>query len=115
MTTSCIFCNKSSHARLGLPLLLKIGGSKSFFWLLNLRFQFLKNVRKKVCCGYFYLKGLIAPGTPLLHVYFLTSSLTREGMLLYEEPFLPFFLTDVLQFNIYNRCISNHNISSCFD
>ena len=44
MTTSFIFCNKSSLTRLGLPRLLKIGGSESSFWLLNLRFQLLIDV-----------------------------------------------------------------------
>ena len=85
MTTSFIFCNNSSLLRLGRPRLLKIGSSKAF--------QLLIDVNKKVYFGHFDLKRLIAACVPLQYAYFSTSFLTREGMLvLYEEPFLPFFL-----------------------
>ena len=92
MTTSFIFCNKSSHKRLGLPSLLKVGGSKSALLLLNL----VSN------CWYMYVKKFtvetliwIAINCSFSSValcIFPTSSLTREGMLVfYEESFLPFF------------------------
>ena len=92
-TTFFIFCNKSSLRILGLLHLVKIGGSKSSFWFLNLCFRLLMDVRKEMYFGYFDLKRLIAACAPLLYEYFLTSFLTREGMvILYEEPFLPFFI-----------------------
>ena len=87
------FSNKSFFTRLGLPYLLKIGESKFSFWLLNLRFQLLIDLRKKVYFGYFNLKLLIAAYVLLLYAHFLTSSLTREGLLiLHDEPCFPFFL-----------------------
>ena len=93
MTTSFIFCNKSFLTRLGLPHLSKIGGSKSYSWLLNLLFQFLRDVRKKVYCRYFDLKRLIAACVPLLEAYFFPSFLTLEGILVfYKKPFFPFSL-----------------------
>ena len=92
-TTSFIFYNESSLTRLGFPHLLKIGGRKSSFWLFNLCFQLLIDLRKKVYCGYFDLKLLTAACVPLLYGYFPTCPLAREGMVvLYVEPFLPFFL-----------------------
>ena len=93
MTTSFIFCSKSSLTRLGLPCLLKIGGNKFSFWLLNLRFQLSTYVCKKWYCGCFHLKRLIAAYVLLMYAYFPTSSITREGILvLYEECLLQFFL-----------------------
>ena len=87
------FSNKSSFTRLGLLYLLKIGESKFSFWLLNLQFQLWIDVRKKVYFGYFNLKLLVAAYVLLLYVYFLTSSLARESLLiLHGEPCFPFFL-----------------------
>ena len=96
MITSFIFCSKSSLTKLGLPCSLKIGGSKSFVWLSNLCFQLLTDVNKKLY-GCFHLKRLIASYVLLLYAYFLTSSITREGILvLYKGCLLPFFLTKAL-------------------
>lgn len=93
MITSFIFCSKSSLTKLVLPCSLKIGGSKSFVWLSNLCFQLLTDVNKKLYCGCFHLTRLIAAYVLLLYAYFLTSSITREDILvLYEECLLPFFL-----------------------
>ena len=89
-------CSKSSLTRLGLPRLLKIGGTKSSFWLLNLRFQLSIEVCKKEHCGYFDLKQLTIACVPLLYAYFSTSSSTRDGLLvlhlLYKELCLLYFL-----------------------
>lgn len=87
------FSNKSSFTRLGLPYFLKIGESKFSFWLMNLRFQLLIDLQKKVYFAHFNLKLLIAAYVLLLYAYFLTTSLTREGLLiLHDEPCFPFFL-----------------------
>ena len=93
MSTSFIFRNKSSVAMLSLPRLLKISGSKSYFWLLNLRFQLLIDVCKKLYCGYFDFEVINSNLCSVAYAYFPTSSLTRVGILiLYEELFLPYFL-----------------------
>ena len=92
-------CSKSSLTRLGFPRLLKVGGTKSSFWLLNLRFQLSIDVCKKEHCGYFDLKQLAIACVSLLYAYFSTSSSTRDGLLvlylLYKEPCLPFFLMSI--------------------
>ena len=93
MTTSFIFCNKSSVTMLSLLCLLKISGSKSSFLLLNLRFQLLIDVCKKLYCGYFDFELINSNLCSVAYAYFPTSSLTRVGILiLYEELFLPYFL-----------------------
>ena len=78
---------------LSLLCLLKISGSKSSFWFLNLRFKLLIDVSKKLYCEYFDFEVINSNLCSVAYAYFPISSLTRVGILiLYEELFLLYFL-----------------------
>ena len=88
MTTSLIFCKKSSLTRLGLLRLLKISDRKYFFWLLNLHFQFLIDICKKEYCGYFDMKRLSAACVPFcVHIFPFLLDMRRYDCIIWRVLF----------------------------